>query len=541
MRLFVALVLLAVSLAIAAPARAEDRFTLVRFINTCAGQPASSYVGADLSMNGGPVQDATASFSVTPGRNSFHFTLKPFAGLEDSWIIKEIAQVDSNTNERTVLATPNTISTVLDYAVAEPTLDELVLILEVTADTCARKVKLQIATTVSCTGTNGEDFRVQGGVAVKVGNETYFSNDKGVIEVEVPTGVYDVSASWFDAAYSYVAQNGAPQRNKENGIGAVRLAEKTEMLEVRLATCDPTGREIVRATVTEIDDKATIRVKRSNAEGRAFPGMGLRDGDMVTIKGKAKITWGDGHTITFENPAGVAVIFIGPDKEVPKGTAPPYKMGTVEVLQGLGRFFFPKSEYEGERKFGASSHTVVIAIKGTDFVFGYDPETGQSYVALTEGLVTITPRNPLLPVFDLQPGQEVTIGLGGMTGPQPIGTSTGTGVPVAAVTPDAPGATTAIEPLPPGSYLGCFADTSIFDLDGYLERSAVNTPESCLAICTEKGFKYMGVQYGESCLCGNTYGRYGEVDAAQCNYGCTGRPDTVCGGYNANSIYTTGN
>lgn len=92
---------------------------------------------------------------------------------------------------------------------------------------------------------------------------------------------------------------------------------------------------------------------------------------------------------------------------------------------------------------------------------------------------------------------------------------------------------------PAATSLGCFKDpNSPFDLDGFLERSRQNTPERCVAICASKGFRYAGVQYGESCLCGNSYGRFGA--ATNCNMACTGSPGQVCGGYNANSVYATG-
>lgn len=87
-------------------------------------------------------------------------------------------------------------------------------------------------------------------------------------------------------------------------------------------------------------------------------------------------------------------------------------------------------------------------------------------------------------------------------------------------------------------YIGCFKDTSDFDLDGFLVRSSTNTPESCIAICRNKGFAFAAVQYGESCLCGNSYGKYGAAD--NCNYKCTGDGSKICGGYSANSVYGTG-
>ena len=91
----------------------------------------------------------------------------------------------------------------------------------------------------------------------------------------------------------------------------------------------------------------------------------------------------------------------------------------------------------------------------------------------------------------------------------------------------------------PGQLLGCFRDTNApFDLDGYLERSNENTPQRCVSICKAKGFRFAGVQYGQSCLCGNRYGRYGPAD--NCNMACTGNRGEMCGGFNSNHIYRTG-
>lgn len=96
----------------------------------------------------------------------------------------------------------------------------------------------------------------------------------------------------------------------------------------------------------------------------------------------------------------------------------------------------------------------------------------------------------------------------------------------------------AIEVAAEGEYLGCFRDTSDLDLSGHLVRSAQNTPDRCIAICADLGFLYAAVQYGESCLCGDSYGRYGQAD--NCDNACTGDPAQTCGGYSANAVYATG-
>lgn len=97
-------------------------------------------------------------------------------------------------------------------------------------------------------------------------------------------------------------------------------------------------------------------------------------------------------------------------------------------------------------------------------------------------------------------------------------------------------------PVPPSapaaSFIGCFKDTSDLDLNGHLERSRQNTPQRCASTCRARGFAYAAVQYGESCLCGSSYGRYGPAN--NCNYACTGDRGQVCGGYSANSVYATG-
>jgi hypothetical protein len=87
--------------------------------------------------------------------------------------------------------------------------------------------------------------------------------------------------------------------------------------------------------------------------------------------------------------------------------------------------------------------------------------------------------------------------------------------------------------------IGCFKDpNNPFDLDGFLERSGSNTPQHCVETCRTKGFAYAGVQYGESCLCGNAYGRFGAAD--NCNMACTGDSSQTCGGINSNMVYSTG-
>jgi hypothetical protein len=157
----------------------------------------------------------------------------------------------------------------------------------------------------------------------------------------------------------------------------------------------------------------------------------------------------------------------------------------------------------------------VMCCEDAAFALGSDPVgcTGVALMSVPGAFVTITPVGPV-----------------SVTGPVSIPTNP----PVVVAS-----ATTQQPQYQAGTYLGCFNDPqSPFDLDGYLERSAQNTPQSCIQTCYNQGFAFAGVQYGQSCLCGNSYGKTGTAD--RCNMPCTGDASQVCGGYNANSVYATG-
>jgi hypothetical protein len=85
--------------------------------------------------------------------------------------------------------------------------------------------------------------------------------------------------------------------------------------------------------------------------------------------------------------------------------------------------------------------------------------------------------------------------------------------------------------------IGCFADQATRDLSTLALSGSVSV-ESCLAACTQAGYKYAGVQYGQQCFCGNSYGRYGS--STSCNMACTANAGETCGGTWANDVYATG-
>jgi len=288
---------------------------------------------------------------------------------------------------------------------------------------CAGKtIKVKIATTKSCTDKAGTGFSVQHGVVVTLGRLTFTSNANGVIEANVPPGTYTVSASWKDYPLGYVAENGLRQKRNEDGKITVRLTDPGETLEVRTLICDPDGQPKARAKILEIGTTrvgpGSISVTRSRASGKGFVGMKLRDGDVVKISGTAKLKWlQSGGTISFDDPRSGSIIVIGPES-VPAGNkAQDYSPSVLQVLKGIGEFLLPPNEdADAPRdangniiKFGASSRTVNLGIKGTRFRFGYDPQTNTSPIVVEEGTVWITPKNASLKPFMLQAGQKVTV------------------------------------------------------------------------------------------------------------------------------------
>ncbi len=95
-----------------------------------------------------------------------------------------------------------------------------------------------------------------------------------------------------------------------------------------------------------------------------------------------------------------------------------------------------------------------------------------------------------------------------------------------------------------GLYLGCFRDRGDpnglngRDLHAFGFNSSRMTPELCIRECARRGYRYAALQYSQSCLCDNNYGKYGRAD--NCNMRCRGNKTKICGGAWANSVYATG-
>ncbi|XP_060066628.1 xylosyltransferase 1-like [Ylistrum balloti] len=92
-----------------------------------------------------------------------------------------------------------------------------------------------------------------------------------------------------------------------------------------------------------------------------------------------------------------------------------------------------------------------------------------------------------------------------------------------------------------GHYLGCFRDNmQIRDMRFHKEFPEDNTPTKCINLCILLGFTYAGLQYSKECWCGNSYGAHKMEEEERCSSRCPGNTVQKCGGFLANSIYSTG-
>jgi len=88
-----------------------------------------------------------------------------------------------------------------------------------------------------------------------------------------------------------------------------------------------------------------------------------------------------------------------------------------------------------------------------------------------------------------------------------------------------------------GAYLGCFIDSGSRDLR--LRQFVENgmSVEVCAELCREQSAQYFGLEEGRVCFCGNSYGRYGQAPAKDCNVPCSGNSSETCGAQWRSSVY----
>ena len=84
------------------------------------------------------------------------------------------------------------------------------------------------------------------------------------------------------------------------------------------------------------------------------------------------------------------------------------------------------------------------------------------------------------------------------------------------------------------TYLGCYRD-NIKNRDLQKFIGASYKPMSCMKACLE--YTYFGLQYGEECYCGNSYGNYGPARETQCSTPCATDSKLTCGGVSLNSVF----
>lgn len=90
------------------------------------------------------------------------------------------------------------------------------------------------------------------------------------------------------------------------------------------------------------------------------------------------------------------------------------------------------------------------------------------------------------------------------------------------------------------AYLGCWRDDGNRVLEKRFDEPSLNTNSKCIATCREIGYAFAGTQYSTQCFCGNSYDRLGKLEESKCELACAGNAAEKCGGYWANSVYSTG-
>ena len=91
-----------------------------------------------------------------------------------------------------------------------------------------------------------------------------------------------------------------------------------------------------------------------------------------------------------------------------------------------------------------------------------------------------------------------------------------------------------------GTFVGCFEDkVKVVDrsLPYVQEIDKELTLERCYALCTSRGFQFMGAEYGNECYCSKHPPIYEKLDDSRCMMPCAGNPGQDCGGIKSMSVY----
>jgi len=90
--------------------------------------------------------------------------------------------------------------------------------------------------------------------------------------------------------------------------------------------------------------------------------------------------------------------------------------------------------------------------------------------------------------------------------------------------------------LPNNIYLACYGDNANSrDLWAASSSANVGSVAACAAYCLTYYTPYFGLQNGDQCYCGYSYGSYGT--SAACTTKCVSNIAQMCGGVSVNSVY----
>ncbi|PAA59140.1 hypothetical protein BOX15_Mlig028933g2 [Macrostomum lignano] len=91
------------------------------------------------------------------------------------------------------------------------------------------------------------------------------------------------------------------------------------------------------------------------------------------------------------------------------------------------------------------------------------------------------------------------------------------------------------------TYMGCYVDKAQ-SRDLLIPGGHGNhmDPTECNEVCKKRmKTKFMGLQDGGNCWCGNKFNKYGKAKDSACNTPCAGNPKEKCGGRYLNSVFET--
>ena len=96
-------------------------------------------------------------------------------------------------------------------------------------------------------------------------------------------------------------------------------------------------------------------------------------------------------------------------------------------------------------------------------------------------------------------------------------------------------------PIAGSNWIGCFTDgdggkRDLPKLAASPMPSSPDPVQECAKLCT--GYKYLGLQDGMQCLCGNRFGSQGHASGPCCGMRCAGNESVICGGNNCNSVWS---